>query len=57
MLLALKLALTPVLIIAAALAGRRWGAEPSGWLIGRRLTSGLVNGLSLRSVNLTRRLS
>lgn len=39
MLLALKLALTPLLITATALAGRRWGAEVSGWLIGLHLTS------------------
>lgn len=45
MLLALKLALTPLLIIAAALAGRRWGSEVSGWLIGLPLTSGPISVL------------
>lgn len=37
--LALKLVLTPVLIGAASLAGRRWGAAIGGWLIGIPFTS------------------
>jgi hypothetical protein len=37
--LALKLVLTPVLIGAASLAGRRWGSAVGGWLIGIPFTS------------------
>ena len=37
--LALKLVLTPVLVGAASLAGRRWGAAIGGWLIGIPFTS------------------
>ena len=37
--LVLKLALTPVLIIGASLAGRRFGGAICGWLIGLPLTS------------------
>jgi len=37
--LALKLVLTPALIGAASLAGRRWGSAVSGWLIGIPFTS------------------
>jgi hypothetical protein len=37
--LALKLVVTPVLIGAASLVGRRWGAALSGWLIGIPFTS------------------
>jgi hypothetical protein len=37
--LALKLVLTPVLIGAASLAGRRWGSGLSGWLVGIPFTS------------------
>jgi hypothetical protein len=37
--LALKLVVTPVLVGAASLAGRRWGAAVSGWLIGIPFTS------------------
>jgi hypothetical protein len=37
--LVLKLALTPVLIIGASLAGRRFGGAVSGWLVGLPLTS------------------
>ena len=37
--LALKLVLTPVLIGAASLAGRRWGSVLSGWLVGIPFTS------------------
>jgi hypothetical protein len=40
--LALKLILTPVLIGAASLAGRRWGPAVSGWLVGLPLTSGPI---------------
>jgi hypothetical protein len=37
--LALKLILTPTLIGLASLAGRKWGAAVSGWLVGLPLTS------------------
>lgn len=40
--LALKLILTPALIGAASLAGRRWGPAVSGWLVGLPLTSGPI---------------
>jgi hypothetical protein len=40
--LLLKLVLTPALIGAASLAGRRWGHAVSGWLVGLPLTSGPV---------------
>ena len=40
--LALKLVLTPMLIGAVSLAGRRWGPSVSGWLVGFPLTSGPV---------------
>jgi hypothetical protein len=40
--LALKLVLTPLLIAAASLAGRRWGQAVGGWLVGLPLTSGPV---------------
>jgi hypothetical protein len=40
--LALKLSLTPLLILAASLAGRRWGEAIGGWLVGLPLTSGPV---------------
>jgi hypothetical protein len=40
--LALKLVLTPALIGAVSLAGRRWGPGVSGWLVGFPLTSGSV---------------
>ena len=40
--LLLKLVLTPALIAAASLAGRRWGHAVSGWLVGLPLTSGPV---------------
>ncbi len=40
MVLALKLTLTPAVMIGATLAGRRWGGAISGWLIGLPLTSG-----------------
>ena len=37
-----KLLLTPLLIASASLAGRRWGALLSGWLIALPLTSGPI---------------
>ncbi len=37
-----KLILSPLLIGGVSLAGRRWGAAVSGWLIGLPLTSGPV---------------
>ena len=37
--LALKLVLTPVLVGAASLAGRRWGSAVGGWLVGIPFTS------------------
>jgi hypothetical protein len=40
--LVLKLVLTPVLIAAASVAGRRWGQAVGGWLVGLPLTSGPV---------------
>ncbi|HYS98566.1 MAG TPA: hypothetical protein VEM94_09215 [Candidatus Dormibacteraeota bacterium] len=40
--LALKLILTPVLVGAASLAGRRWGSAVGGWLIGIPFTSGPI---------------
>src|SRR5215472_1815626 len=40
--LLLKLTLTPLLIGAASLAGRKWGAEVSGWLVGIPFTSGPI---------------
>lgn len=40
--LALKLVVTPVLIGAASLAGRRWGAGIGGWLVGIPFTSGPI---------------
>jgi hypothetical protein len=40
--LLLKVVLTPALIAAATLAGRRWGDRLSGWLVGLPLTSGPV---------------
>lgn len=40
--LALKLVLTPVLVGAASLAGRRWGSSVGGWLIGIPFTSGPI---------------
>ncbi len=43
--LVLKLALTPMLIAAASLAGRRWGPGVSGCLVGLPLTSGPVTFL------------
>ncbi len=43
MILLFKLILTPILIAAATLSGRRWGPGVSGWLIGLPLTSGPVS--------------
>lgn len=40
--LALKLVVTPALIGAATLAGRRWGQSIGGWLVGLPLTTGPV---------------
>jgi len=40
--LLLKVVVTPALIAAATLAGRRWGDRLSGWLVGLPLTSGPV---------------
>jgi hypothetical protein len=40
--LVLKLVLTPLLIGAASLAGRRWGPAIAGWLVGLPLTSAPV---------------
>lgn len=41
--LALKLSITPLLILAASLAGRRWGEAVAGWIVGLPLTSGPVS--------------
>jgi hypothetical protein len=41
--LAFKIALTPILILAASLAGRRWGEGVGGWLVGLPLTSGPIS--------------
>lgn len=38
----LKLLATPVLVGAASVAGRRWGAEVGGWLVGIPFTSGPI---------------
>jgi len=40
--LAPKLIVTPLLILAASLAGRRWGQAVSGWFVGLPLTSGPI---------------
>lgn len=40
MILALKLVLTPAVMVGATLAGRRWGNAVTGWLVGLPLTSG-----------------
>lgn len=40
--LVLKVLLTPLLIAAASLAGRRWGPAVSGWFVGLPLTSGPI---------------
>lgn len=41
--LALKLALTPVLMLAATYAVRRWGPAVGGWVVGLPLTSGPIS--------------
>lgn len=41
--LLLKVALAPILILAATLVGRRWGPGIGGWLAGLPLTSGPVS--------------
>lgn len=43
MILALKLCLTPLLIAAVTLVGRRWGPGVSGWMLGFPLTSGPIS--------------
>jgi hypothetical protein len=40
--LVLKLTVTPLLILAASLASRRWGEAVGGWFVGLPLTSGPV---------------
>jgi len=40
--LAVKLIVTPLMILAASLVGRRWGDAMGGWLVGLPLTSGPV---------------
>lgn len=40
--LALKLVVTPLLVGAASLAGRRWGSAVGGWLVGIPFTSGPI---------------
>ena len=42
MLLLVKVVLTPTIVVAATLAGRRFGRTASGWLIGLPLTSGPI---------------
>jgi hypothetical protein len=39
---ALKVVVTPLLIGGASIAGRRWGPQTGGWLVGLPLTSGPV---------------
>jgi hypothetical protein len=41
-LLAVKLLVTPAVVVAASLVGRRWGAAVGGWFVGLPLTSGPV---------------
>jgi hypothetical protein len=41
-LFAFKLCATPLLILGASLAGRRWGGTVGGWFVGLPLTSGPV---------------
>jgi hypothetical protein len=38
-----KLVLTPLLVASTSLAGRRWGAALSGWLVALPLTSGPIS--------------
>ena len=42
-LLAIKLIVTPLIVLAATLAARRWGDAVGGWLVGLPLTSGPVS--------------
>jgi len=41
-LLAVKLLVTPLMVLAASLVGRRWGETVGAWLVGLPLTSGPV---------------
>jgi hypothetical protein len=41
-LLAVKLLVTPAVVVVASLVGRRWGAAVGGWIVGLPLTSGPV---------------
>jgi hypothetical protein len=41
-LLAVKLIVTPLVVLAASLVGRRWGEALGGWIVGLPLTSGPV---------------
>jgi hypothetical protein len=41
-LLAVKLIVTPLMVLAASLAARRWGDAIGGWLVGLPLTSGPI---------------
>jgi hypothetical protein len=40
--LTLKIVITPIFILAASWAGRRWGETVAGWLVGLPLTSGPI---------------
>jgi hypothetical protein len=42
-LLAIKLVVTPLVVLVASLAARRWGDAVGGWLVGLPLTSGPVS--------------
>src|SRR5271157_2814721 len=42
-LLAIKLVVTPLVVLIASLAARRWGDAVGGWLVGLPLTSGPVS--------------
>jgi hypothetical protein len=42
-LLAVKLVVTPVMVLAASLAARRWGDAVGGWLVGLPLISGPIS--------------
>ncbi len=42
-LLLAKLVVTPLIVIAASLAARRWGDAVAGWMVGLPLTSGPVS--------------
>ena len=50
--LILKVVVTPILIAAASLAGRRWGQSVSGWLVGLPLGYLLCFGWGLGVVGL-----